>query len=67
MADEFWLNDGQWARPAPLLPNKPRCEEHNVGAWTGQSGDGGRSLRAAFSSGRWRTMVSQMIGKSTPK
>lgn len=24
MADEFWLNDGQWARLAPLLPNKPR-------------------------------------------
>jgi transposase len=24
MADEFWLSDGQWARLAPLLPNKPR-------------------------------------------
>lgn len=24
MADEFWLNDGQWAQLAPLLPNKPR-------------------------------------------
>jgi transposase len=24
MAEEFWLNDGQWARLAPLLPNKPR-------------------------------------------
>lgn len=24
MAGEFWLSDGQWARLAPLLPNKPR-------------------------------------------
>jgi transposase len=24
MAGEYWLNDGQWARLAPLLPNKPR-------------------------------------------
>src|SRR5512134_2331145 len=24
MAEEFWLSDGQWARLAPLLPNKPR-------------------------------------------
>jgi transposase len=24
MSDEFWLNGAQWARLAPLLPNKPR-------------------------------------------
>ena len=24
MSEEFWLSDGQWARLAPLLPNKPR-------------------------------------------
>ena len=24
MAEEFWLSDTQWARLAPLLPNKPR-------------------------------------------
>lgn len=24
MAEEFWLSDVQWARLAPLLPNKPR-------------------------------------------
>lgn len=24
MVDEFWLSDPQWARLAPLLPNKPR-------------------------------------------
>ncbi len=24
MAQGFWLNDAQWARLAPLLPNKPR-------------------------------------------
>jgi transposase len=24
MANEFWLSDTQWARLAPLLPNKPR-------------------------------------------
>ena len=24
MAEEFWLSGGQWARLAPLLPNKPR-------------------------------------------
>jgi transposase len=24
MTEEFWLSDGQWARLAPLLPNKPR-------------------------------------------
>lgn len=24
MADEFWLGEEQWARLAPLLPNRPR-------------------------------------------
>jgi len=24
MTEGFWLSDGQWARLAPLLPNKPR-------------------------------------------
>jgi len=24
MSGEFWLNDRQWARLAPLLPSKPR-------------------------------------------
>jgi transposase len=24
MAEVFWLSDAQWARLAPLLPNKPR-------------------------------------------
>ncbi len=28
MVDEFWLSDPQWARLAPLLPNKPRGVPH---------------------------------------
>ena len=24
MSQGFWLNDAQWERLAPLLPNKPR-------------------------------------------
>ena len=34
MAEEFWLSDGQWARVAPLLPNKtrgvPRVDDRRV-------------------------------------
>lgn len=34
MAEEFWLNDGQWARLSPLLPNKwrgvPRVDDRRV-------------------------------------
>ena len=26
----FWLNDAQWERLAPLLPNKPRVDDRRV-------------------------------------
>ena len=30
MTEEFWLSDGQWARLAPLLLNKPRVDDRRV-------------------------------------
>jgi transposase len=66
MAEEFWLSDGQWARLAPLLPDKPRgvprVDDHRViSGIVHVLKSGGRWVDAPASYGPRKTLYDRFV------